>query len=199
MVLRSVFLAVIGVLGLCMPHAVSAADSDGNFSIKGAGLQSCTAFQEAFDSASPDLGVYVGWVEGYVTANNQTTDGVFDLVPWQDNNTVLRLLYLSCSAAPDETNIIAATTRMLRGLYPARLPEASEAVGYRRGDNVVVLFEEILRRAKLRLAELEYDLDPQEPGLTEQAELAFEAFQADQGIAVTGLPDQATLIRLFFE
>ena len=41
--------------------------ADGQFTIKGAGLQTCAAFSEAFDAGSSDLASYAGWLDGFVT------------------------------------------------------------------------------------------------------------------------------------
>lgn len=197
--LCQVVLCAAMVSGPMLSGPAQAADGGGSFAVKGAGLQDCAGFQTAFDQGSPDLGIYMGWVEGYATALNQANDGIFDILPWQTGETLMRLLWVSCEALGPETKLIAATVGMLQSLASNRVSDASKVVGFHNGDRSVLLYEEILRRAHLRLGDLGYDLPSDPAEMTDVSVQAFEDFQKQQGIPVTGLPDQETLIKLFIK
>lgn len=192
-------LCVALLSGPVLSGPAQAADEEGSFAVKGAGLQNCKGFQATFDQGSPDLGIYVGWVEGYATALNQANDGIFDIVPWQTGETLMRLLWVSCEALGPETKLIAATVGMLQSLAGNRVAQTSQVVRFHNGERSVLLYEEILRRAHLRLSDLGYDLPSDSAQMTNVSVQAFKDFQIQQGIPVTGLPDQETLIKLFIK
>lgn len=184
-------------LAVSSPPPARAADPSGQFAIKGAGLQTCANFGKSFDARQHDLGIYLGWFEGYVTALNQMQDDLFDLLPWQDSETTLRMLRLSCSTLSEDTQMMRAANKLIQLLAASRLTEESEPVGFGRGAGKIVVYKEVLRRVHQRLAQLGYAVDAEAETLDERTSLEIERFQRDNALPVTGLPDQATLVALF--
>ncbi len=174
-----------------------AADEDGTFAIKGAGLQGCAAFVRAWDEGSSDLALYGGWLEGYLTAMNQTTETTHDLAPWQDTRTLLGLLRVACDAAPEGTGVMRAAVDMMRALAPQRMTEASPIERAQADGRAVTFYRETVRRVQARLGELGAADLPETGDLDAPTRAAIEAYQAANGLEPTGLPDQRTLVALF--
>ena len=188
----------VAVLLLLLPLAapVNAADADGNFAIKGGGLQTCEKFAAAFDEGTRDLALYGGWIDGYLTALNQTVDGVFDHAPWQTTQTMLGLTKLACDQAGPDASVMMAFHRVRQVLTSLALTAGSPVEGVRRGDVSVVLYREIALRIEQSLSERGYTVGPVDGTLDTTALDALLAFQRDEALDQTGMPDQPTLVRL---
>ena len=183
---------------LCsLPVGVWAADANGDFAIKGAGLQTCGALAQAFDLSSRDLALYGGWLEGYVTGVNQFTENSFDFTPWQNTQTMLGLLKLACDQSSAETQIMVAFNQVLRALAPGRLTEKSPVEQVSDGTRATVIYSDLITRIQQRLIALEHGEVTVNGEMDEPTTQALSALQKARGIDVTGLPDQATMIALF--
>lgn len=185
------------VLALSAGEAI-AADSDGNFAIKGAGLQTCGAFVASFEARSTDLGLYGGWIDGFLTGQNQYLDGIFDLAAWETTQVLLGLTHSSCSQLPPETRFIDGFAQVMRVLRPNAIPEQTGASTARLGDSAVALYDIVMIRMKASLVERGYiPGDVESATFTSETAAALKAFQADSGLTESGLPDQQTLYTLF--
>jgi len=177
-----------------------AADDDGNFAIKGAGLQTCAAFNTAFSERSADLGLYAGWLDGFLTGQNQYREGVFDLASWETTQILLALTNSACSQLPEEARFIDGFAQVLRAIRPDAITTKNEASAAALGDAVVVLYDDVMVRMKMALAERGHEPgDVASPTFTAQTSTALKAFQESRGLTVSGLPDQRTLYALFRE
>jgi len=187
-------LFLLGIAG----SAALAADSDGNFAIKGAGLQTCENFLAAYSTRSTDLGLYSGWIDGFLTGQNQYREGVFDLASWETSQILLALTQSSCAQVPPETLFIDGFAQVLRLIRPDAITEQDTASAAKLGDRVVVLYDDVMIRMKVALAAAGYTPgDVTTATFTNEAASALKAFQADKGIIESGLPDQRTLYELF--
>jgi len=193
-VLRPVFFA------LALAGPVFAADSEGNFAIKGAGLQTCAAFLAAYEARSTDLGLYSGWIDGFLTGQNQYRDGVFDLASWETTQILLALTQSSCGQVPGETRFIDGFAQVMRLMRPNALTAQDTASVAQLGDSAVVLYDTVMIRMKTSLAAAGYyPGDVSNATFTSDTSNALRAFQTDKGIIDSGLPDQRTLYELFRE
>lgn len=188
---------VIAVLIAMTVFGADAADSDGNFAIKGAGVQTCKKFVEAWDKGNTDLRLYAGWIAGYVTALNQHNEKTYDAVPWQTTETLLGMTWSVCGQLAPDTHFLHAFDRMLSKLRSTRLGEKSDLVGVRRGERTIVVYHAVLDAAKARLTSLGHDAGPIGADFDQIASNAFRSFQEAHGLEPSGLPDQKTLFALF--
>lgn len=191
----------IFLLGFAMTFAsvAQAADSNGEFAIKGAGVQTCGGLVTAWDENSRDLSLYLGWMDGYLTGMNQHQPDTFDIAPWQNSLTLLGLTKRLCDQSDESTLIIDAFNRLMADFHPARLSEKSDAVGLQSDDQAVVLYTEIVIRMQRRLAALGFDPVTRDGTLDSPTLDALKAYQIDRGLEQTGLPDQNTLFSLFVQ
>ena len=62
-------LLFMGLLACCA--GAQAADKNGQFAIKGVGLQTCQEFVSARETQSPQYFKFGGWMNGYLSATEQ--------------------------------------------------------------------------------------------------------------------------------
>ncbi|MBL29283.1 MAG: hypothetical protein CMM50_17265 [Rhodospirillaceae bacterium] len=192
--MRLICLALLPFLAL----PTQAADHEDNFSVKGAGLADCRTYVEARDQRSQAYFQFGGWINGYFSALNQTSEETYDLVPWQSTEFLAAALYNWCANRPDQRFINAAAALANR-LKEQRLTERSEFVEVETEGKSVRIFRGVIRQAQNRLAELGYFVGPATGSFDDATRDALRAFQAAESLEKTGLPDEATLLRLFYQ
>jgi len=178
-------------------NLANAADTEKRFAVKGPGVAKCSAFIEAYEARSNDAYLFAGWIAGYVTALNQQVDGTFDFAPWQSTE-VLMLLMRDLCGRNTEGQVYQEATKMVQILGRDRLTALSEIVEMEQNGKKAALPKEVLRKVQEQLkAKGLYSggVDGAYGGGTRKA---IEAFQTEQKIPVTGLPDQQTLLRLMY-
>lgn len=173
-----------------------AADAQGGFAIKGAGAVPCARFIEDWEAEGRNMALYAGWIDGYVTAMNQTMAETFDLTPWQNAETLLGLMRRGCEATP-ETRFMDRLVALLRDMSPIRLRTASTASNLLHNGRAVIVYDSVLAQALRRLAAEGFWTGPDDTAFSVTVAEAFARFQQDRGLPVTGLPDQRTLAGLF--
>jgi len=194
MKLNSIFL----LISLSLSAPTFSADSNGKFSVKGAGKRSCENFIKASNTKGTDYYLYGGWLEGYLSSYNQFQEKNFDISPWQTTELMLALLKKQCSSHPD-TKFLSAVNSLIKTLFPIRLNSESNLVKIQVGKSESYYYQEIIQRAKKRLQKLGYIKGQLQSGFTKNDALAFEKFQKAIGLPATGIPDQRTLLSLFIK
>lgn len=191
----SQILAIWLCLG-ALPLVAYAADDNGNFAIKGGGLQSCQALIKAFEGQTDDLKLYAGWIDGYLTGLNQFTDQTYDFAAWQTSDTLLGMTYSVCQEMPDETRMMDAFIEIVRLIQPGRIVTEDGMIALLHEGQGTAVYEKVLDSLKSRLQDLGY-----EPGINigfeKETAQAIALYQKDAGLPQSGLPDQQTLYNLF--
>jgi len=191
---------LVAALALCLAtgpgRPVEAADTDGNFAIKGGGVQPCSALLTAHDRKSDDLGLYAGWIDGYLTGLNQFSPQTYDLATWQGSDTLLSMTRAVCQQMPPDTRVLEAFLQIVRAIQPGRLQQEEGLVALLHNGKGTAIYGSILITAKTRLNALGHQAGAEDTAFTEATALAFQRFQKAEGLAETGLPDQQTLYRL---
>ncbi|MFT5391957.1 MAG: hypothetical protein ACI8PT_002152 [Gammaproteobacteria bacterium] len=210
--LRPHLVGIVGVLALSgsalFPSIAVAADADGKFAVKGVARTHCKTFvkvwEERRETPQPYV-LYAGWMDGYLSALNERTPGTYDITSFEATELLGNFVYANCKRAPEQPFF-----NMMRGLVQAlngrRLPSQSPLVpiegtvelsdGASR-DVRINLYEETIRRAQNSL-KLAGAYDGEVDGVYSDAtRAAIKTYQADNGLRVSGMPDQFTLLRLF--
>ena len=190
---RGIALLLAVLLGA--PLAAGAADSEGRFAVKGAGATTCADYAAAFDERGDRLYAYGGWLEGYLTAANQTLEDTFDLTSWETPQTLAVLLVNHCRRNP-EVSFLDATRLMFQALHDARIKSSSELVVVRDGERGMRMYRETLQRVQTRLAENGLYKGAVDGTYNEATRAAMRTFQQQSGLEENGMPDQATLMQL---
>lgn len=182
---------------LTFSSAIHAADDAENFAVKGAGLASCSAYIEARRSNAPAFYQFGGWINGYLTALNQLKPETYDLAPWQSSDLLAGVILRNCRENP-EKRFINTVAAMVASLHAQRLLTKSPLVEAHAGETRIRIYRELLRRTQEKL--VESGLYQGEPtGLFDQeTQDGLRAYQKAGRLTETGLPDQATLLAMFY-
>lgn len=115
---RPTILALVLLL-VGIPVAIgpaTAADAEGNFSIRGAGTVTCAAYL----GATPEQRLHAeSWWAGYLTAMNRATGDTYDLLGGRDVDEATALLEDHCRDHPDQLFALAVHA-MLEHYYQTR-------------------------------------------------------------------------------
>lgn len=184
------------LIALVLSGSTLAADSAGKFAVKGAGITRCSHYVTQVDEKKSEFYVYAGWIEGYLSGVNGYQKDTFDIAPWQNTKLLALMLAAHCRENPQES-FAQAVRRMTEALFPRRLREQSEMLLARSGNKGIRLYRAVVEQVQLALADRglysgqtdgEYDKNTRE---------AVLAYQKKEKLEENGLPDAATLLRLF--
>ena len=191
---------ILAVAMICALTAfgASAADRGGQFAIEGAGLGTCDAFVKSRAAKNNAYFVFVGWMDGYLTAVNQYSPDTFDITPWESTDLLAALIDRHCKNSPQD-NFFRVANSIVIELREERLREASPRILAKVGDKGVRMYRQTMRRVQEALKKRKHYKGTVDGRFGPATQNALEAFQRKQKIAVTGLPDQLTLLRLLRE
>lgn len=187
--------ALICALALCA-GAARAADETGSFAVKGVGAESCETFIAARERNPAAHAMFLGWLEGYVTAFNQLSPGVFDVAFWRERGLLAALLEVNCRDRGEQP-FSAVVRAMIQQLAENPLKEKSEVVEARIGERGIPMYRATLRLVEEALAARGIEVgevDGRWDDATRQGVLEFQ--RGEDTLTPTGLPDQATLAKL---
>ena len=174
-----------------------AADDAGNFAIKGGGQQTCAALLKAYETKSPDLGLYAGWVDGYLTGINQFTPQTYDMAAWQTSDTLLAMTQAVCKQLPAEKRVIDAFVEVVRAIQPGRVVKMDALIALMHEGKGTAAYSSVIIQMKERLVGQGFDPGSTDDSFDALTAKALAEFQKAKGLAETGLPDQQTLYVLF--
>ena len=185
------------LLALALAAPSQAADEQGAFAVRGPGALPCRAFVEARQGKDGGRD-FLLWADGYVSALNLSARNTFDLLPWGNEAYLAVLLEAHCKRYPDQPFHVAVN-KLLEGLKDWRLRQRSPQIEAQRGGAKVLVYAETLRRVQQRLKEKGLYPGAVDGRFGEATAEAIARYQRQQGLPPTGLPDYATLHRLFLE
>ncbi len=191
------FSLIAAALMATAPLGAHAADENGSFAVKGAGRLSCEQYLKIREEKNRDYYVTGGWIEGYISGVNAFQEKTYDATPWQTTELVLGLLARACEQNKEQrlTNLI---NQYLREVVNVRARTKSKLVSVKSDGKGLLIYTEVLSMVQKRLEALGY-----EPGVNDgtpdaRTLTALRKYQAKKGLEETSLPDQLTLLNLFF-
>lgn len=190
-----VFLLLVCTLNVPM---LMAADSGGRFMIKGAGLASCQRFVEAIENRDRESLSYGGWIEGYLTAVNQLHDNTFDIAPWQSADYFARVVYNYCQKSP-KVSFFKAMSETVQALERQRLTQHSAMIKISNGQTDYLIHQEVLLQVQQRLEQLGLSNEAADGIYDQDLQRQLETYQRKSSLPETGIPDQSTLAKLFYD
>lgn len=160
----------------------------------GRGLAPCSALTEAYRQEAPERFLFAGWLNGYLTALQQADPETFDLAPWQPTNFLVRYTLRYCAENPDQPFIAAAT--LANALREHRLTAPSDPILLQAEGRTGRYYQETLRQVEARLNALGLANVKADGTFDAESYKALKAFQRQNGLEETGLPDLKTLLKL---
>lgn len=168
-----------------------------DFVIKGAGTQKCSLYVGFIDKKSVKVNLFAGWLEGYLTAVNEYNENIYDITSFQSIRLIMKLVYAHCQSH-SESSFYVVTKKLVQSFLPLSLNSKSELVVLAYNNKKIFSYVSILKKAKEKLKLLGYRVSSNEKILTKGDIKSIIKFQGENYIAMTGLPDEATLMKLFF-
>lgn len=178
--------------------AAQAADAEKRFAIKGVGVAKCSTFVQAYDQRANDGFLFAGWLTGFITVLNQHVPETFDLAPWQTTDVLMLLMRDLCGQKPDE-QFYRVAGGLVGLLSKDRLQTLSEPVEMHNKEHRTTLPKEVVRRVQERLKALDLYKGSLDGSYGSGMQKALEAFQKQNKLTETGIPDQQTLVRLMYQ
>ena len=134
------------------------------------------------------------WLQGYLTGFNALNQDTFDLLPWQPSELVAE--FNVCKQNPDAAFLQVVNEVVREVLYPQRITSASERAKIGEGGERPTCTGTPCGgpAAPGRDGAPQGGVD----GSPARYQGAVEAFQRSAGLPPTGIPDQRTLIALFY-
>jgi hypothetical protein len=96
-------------------------DEKGQFAIKGVGNVSCQQFIDILQNREdPQKYLFIGWMNGYITSNNYYLPDTFDLVAWENAETLINYVVAHCQKTP-QISFFQAVTQLNTSLFKTRI------------------------------------------------------------------------------
>ena len=186
--------ALVLAMGGLAPGA-GAADRGGDYAVRGAGSRKCQEYVEAVEQNKPELGAYIAYIDGTLTAYNRLTPNVFDVSPFILPGPFAAIVMNICKQASDRMLEVALTSA-IGALSKVRVAQPSPVLEMTVGENRMSLRAETLRAVQTRLKSLNLMQGNPDGRFGRPTEDALKRFQQQNRLAVTGLPDPDTVIAL---
>jgi hypothetical protein len=191
---RTLWLAATVAL-LSVP--AEAADGQGRYAAHGLGRTTCKRFVEVCEKGADECKLTSTWIAGYLTAFNALNKDTFDVLPWQPPELVAEGAFNLCKRNGDAA-LVEAVTEVVRVLYPQRIQGATERVKIGDGKDAAYLYKDTVRVVQEALIKSGHLKGKADGSFGPGTKAAVEAFQKDKGLPTTGVPDQRTLVALFY-
>lgn len=187
--------AVVASLLALLPCAGHAADKQGQFAVRGAGLISCAVFAQEQAARGDVYKIVSSWVDGYVTGVNQYAPDTYDLLSFETTELLMAILDRHCRVHPTDP-VFGVLMKLFDQLKADRLREKSTKLTLSKDKREATHYVELVRRVQRKLQKhglYHGDIDGE---FNPDTSRAIASFQKSIGFEPTGFPDQTTLWRL---
>jgi len=179
---------------LCSPSTFSA-DKNNNFSLKGAGLLTCSLYSKERDSKSEVYFLIGGWLEGYVSAYNQFSPDTYDITSFENTELLTKVLANHCENNPSD-RIFTVFNSVLTQLHKDRIKAMSDQEIITIGKRKTHLYKETINRIQNKLKQNGFYKGIVDSNFSAATIAALSEYQKSIQFESTGFPDQTTLWRL---
>ncbi len=180
--------AMAMLAGVFVAGSAMAADQNGNYRIKGLGLEACVDYLQAKNQNAPFYAFTRSWVNGYLSAYNQFRPQTYDIAGNANIQGLSGWLDQFCEANPSAT-LHTAVSNMVQALEPTKLTANPKGPTVSVDRDTMTKVQQALKDKGL----YEGGVDGLFGSGTQNA---IAAFQRVEGLPITGQPDQTTLARL---
>ena len=190
--MRRQFFGLLGLALMVTASSANAADSKGNFGVKGFGLESCESYVTARSQSGAAYYAFRSWLNGYLTAYNQLAASTYEIAGQVNLEGLAAWLADYCSARP-RVGFVLAVSALTAALEPNRLtakPTGTPKAALSAADR------ETIGRIQQALKDKGYFKGTIDGLLGPRTRTAIGAFQRKEGLNVTGQPDVPTLSKL---
>ncbi len=189
---------LISIFILTNTAGVWAADELGRFAVRNAGMVTCQSFVDEKVKKSAKFNLYMGWIDGYISAANQFTKDTYDLIPWGNTVFLAALLENHCKKNPEQRFYIAVN-KLTGAMLQQRLKTQSKLIETSHKGKKSYIYRSTLQKVQEHLQNRDLYKGKVDGNFNTETRKSLESYQKSQNIAITGLPDQITLYKIFRE
>ena len=117
--MRLAIFLIVFIASIDLSYAI---DKNGKFAIKGVGNTSCGSYRSMIETNDSQKYLFAGWLNGYITAQNQHWPETFDVTSWENIETLSNYVYHYCGENK-KLSYFQASTEMLNQLFDSRIKE----------------------------------------------------------------------------
>jgi len=187
---------ILILLLLLSSNNIWSADANGKFAVRNAGMIPCHEFINQKEKKSATYNLYMGWIDGYLSASNQYIDNTYDLVPWGNTVLLAELLANHCKNNLNQRFYIAVN-QLAGVLLKQRLKKHSELIETSYNGNKSYIYQAVLLQVQQQLKKENFYNGKFHGKFDKPTRKSLEAYQKAKKLAITGLPDQLTLYMIF--
>lgn len=185
-------------LAILTSVAAEAADSQNRFQPYGLGRAPCKRFTEICEAKQEDCKQTGPWIDGYVTAYNSLDKGTFDMFAWQTPELFAQMVFNVCKQHPEAAVVQVVNELMRVAIAPDKVSTAGERVKIGDGTDAVFLYREGIKDVQQRLIDLGFLKGKADGAFGPGTQSALQDFQKKLGLDPSGLPNDMTLMGLFY-
>lgn len=178
-----------GLAGVCMTaFAAHSADEQGQYFVKGIGSLTCEQYLMEMANGSPTHVMFRSWLNGYLTAYNTFVAQTYDIAPGSNVEGLANVMETICRNSPDA--MFAAASQ---GLTNALIPQRQVAMATATVPSAAAPSGEMsIFDVQTALQQRGYFSGTVDGLLGPATGAALEAYQRENGLTVTGIPDAET-------
>lgn len=189
-------LKIISVVALLLTsQLLFAADQEGRFAIRNAGMSTCQQFIDAKKDSPEKMGLFMGWIDGYISAANQYTESTYDLIPWGNTLLLATLIENHCKNNTKE-RFYVAVNKLAASMMSERLTTQSEMIKTSYKGKKTYIYKSVLQNLQKKLKAMGLYNSSADGAYGKGTRNAILAFQKKHGLALSGLPDQLTIYKI---
>jgi hypothetical protein len=193
---RLLLLAALGILVSLTTWSSEAKDSSGQFAIKGVGNVSCQQFVQILQNREdPQKYLFIGWMNGYITSNNYYLPETFDLVAWENAETLINYVVSHCQKKP-QISFYQAVTQLNASLFNTRIDALKSEDGALDKTMQSQLYYQVRVMVQTRLQEQGYFAEQATGKFDIATYEAIAKFKQANQLGNDAVLDQATLFKL---
>lgn len=187
---------VLSILLLFVSSNLMGKDNNGQYAIKGVGNVSCQQFNQLLQNPNePQRYLFIGWLNGYITANNYHLPDTFDLVAWENSETLTSYLVAHCQKYPS-ISFFQATTQLTAQLFETRIDKLMSADGNLDKTLSMQLYYQVRVMLQQRLKNQGYYHGTVDGDIDAETVAALVAYKRTKGLPETKSVDQKTIFSL---
>lgn len=191
MIIRIVALMLFITSVMYVDNAL-ALDRNGKYAIKGVGNASCDQYVKITETDDPQKFLFAGWINGYMTAHNQHLKDTFDIVSWENIETLGNYLRSHCKKNPN-LSFFQATTQMLSELHEKRIVEFISATNMASGNQSQKSYIQVVQRVQKKLIELKLFKGADDGKMSAELVASLNVYRKAQGMLESDSLDQQVL------
>ncbi len=195
--------ALVALMTFPVSKVVSAADANGNFSVRGVGGTTCGAFVQALEAEDANTRrdavlIYESWLNGYLTHINRSTELTYDASPIINARDMLVLVLRQCEAQPAAL-FETISSVVVSALFDMRTKARSDEVVLSDGSQQRNYRLATILLAQRALVDAGYLQGTPDGVFGPVSSTALAEFQRVSGLQATGFLDMDSLILLLAE